>query len=76
MRLRMFGRLRNLVPERDIEPPAAITTSEALRRWLGRDHPALLDPKVRIALDDRLASGDEAIGTAREIAFLPPVSGG
>jgi molybdopterin converting factor small subunit len=47
-----------------------------LRRWLGRDHPALLDPKVRIALDDRLASGDEAIGTAREIAFLPPVSGG
>ena len=43
---------------------------------IGSDHPALLDPKVRIALDDVLVSDDAAIAGVGEVAFLPPVSGG
>lgn len=78
MKLRLFGRLRALAEggEIDLDLPPGIATTEAFRRWLGRDYPDLLDPRNRIALDDRLALGDEAIGEAREIAFLPPVSGG
>lgn len=30
----------------------------------------------RVALDSEFASWDEPIGHARELAFLPPVSGG
>ncbi len=76
--MRLFGRLRGLVADGqcDLDLPADVTTTEALRRWLGRDHPDLLDRSVRIALDDHLTHGDEPLGTAREIGFLPPVSGG
>ncbi|MBA3669227.1 MAG: MoaD/ThiS family protein [Sphingomonas sp.] len=78
MKLRFFGRLRGLADngERDIDLPPAIESTEGLRALLGRDHPELLDPLVRIAIDDRVAHRDEPLGDAREIAFLPPVSGG
>ena len=78
MKLRFFGRLRHLAEngERDFELPPAIESTEGLRASLGRDHPELLDPLVRIAIDDRLSHADEPLGDAREIAFLPPVSGG
>ena len=74
----MFGRLRALVEEGDcrIDLPRDVSTTEAVRQWLGRDHPELLAPTVRIALDDCLVQGDQPLGAATEIAFLPPVSGG
>ncbi len=76
--MRFFGRLRDFFEngECDIELPSEVSTTEAVRRWLGRNHPELLDRSVRIAVDDTLAAGDEPLGAAREIAFLPPVSGG
>ena len=68
--------MREVVGERELQLPDEVATAEDARNWLARDYPELLDPRIRIALDDRLAIGDEAIGDAREIAFLPPVSGG
>ncbi|WP_309661297.1 MoaD/ThiS family protein [Sphingomonas sp.] len=78
MKLRFFGRLRSLVEdgECDIDLPPDVATTEAVRSWFGRDHPDLLDQSVRMALDDSLVLGDAPLGAAREIAFLPPVSGG
>lgn len=78
MKLRFFGRLRDLAEggELELDLPPDIRSTETLRRWLGRDHPQLLDQSVRIAIDDCLAIGDEPLGGALEIAFLPPVSGG
>lgn len=77
MRVRFFGRLRDAIgDERDVEVPARIADSEALRQWLALDHPALLDPGVRIALDDRMAVGPAPLSGIKEAAFLPPVSGG
>lgn len=78
MKLRFFGRLREIAEggECAVDLPAQITSTEALRAWLGQDHPQLLDRSIRIALDDRFATGDEPIAGAAEIAFLPPVSGG
>ena len=75
--MRFFGRLRDLVgDEMTVVLPANLGDSEAVRQWLGRDFPALLDPGVRIALDDRMLVGPEPLGDAAEMSFLPPVSGG
>ena len=78
MRLRFFGRLRDAVGAGEFERavPPHIADSEAMRRWIGEEYPALLDPSVRIAIDDVLAMGAVPIEGATEAAFLPPVSGG
>lgn len=77
MRLRFFGRLRDAVGgELEVEVPRGVTDSEQLRAWLGHRHPALLDASVKIALDDRILVAPSPIAGAREIAFLPAVSGG
>lgn len=78
MRLRFFGRLRDAVgaAELDRALPAGVDDSESLRKWLGADHPVLLDEKVRIALDDVLIHDRARLDGVAEAAFLPPVSGG
>ena len=77
MRVRCFGRLRDVVGDAwEVELPPQVGDSDAARAWLGYEHPALLDAAVRIALDDRMLVKCELLGDAREIAFLPPVSGG
>ena len=78
MKLLFFGRLRDAVGAGEIERvvPSDIVDSEALRRWLGTDHPALLEPTVLIALDDVLVREPAPLDGIAEAAFLPPVSGG
>lgn len=78
MKLRFFGRLRDAVgaDEFDSPVPQHIADSEAMRRWVGEEYPALLDPSVRIAIDDVLATAAVSLAGASEAAFLPPVSGG
>ncbi len=79
MKLRFFGRLRDAIGtgEVDVDVPRDVTDSDALRTWVGSAYPALLDPSVRLALDDDMVISDcQPLGAAREAAFLPPVSGG
>ena len=77
MRLRFFGRLRDAIGgELEVEVPGDVIDTEQLRAWLGAQHPALLDASVKMALDDRILVAPQPIEGAREIAFLPPVSGG
>ena len=78
MKFLFFGRLRDEVGASEVESsvPARITDSETLRQWVGAERPALLDTRIRIALDDVLASGPAPIKGVTEVAFLPPVSGG
>ena len=78
MRLTFFGRLREVVGADEVDrfPPANIVDTESLRVWIGGEFPALLDAKVRIAIDDVIVSGAAPVAGVREVAFLPPVSGG
>lgn len=78
MKLRFFGRLRDAfgTGEVEVDVPDNIIDSDTLRTWLGSDYPALLDPSVRLVLDETVVAGPQPLGTAREAAFLPPVSGG
>ena len=77
MKLRFFGRLRDAIAdEMVVELPGEIHDSEGVRAWLGRTYPAVLDPAVRIALDDRMLVAPTMLGNGAELSFLPPMSGG
>jgi len=56
--------------------PADVRDTEKLRAWLGSDHPDLLDPSVRIAVNAELTPRLWPFSEDDEIAFLPPMSGG
>ena len=83
MKVRYFAWVRERVgkPEEEIEPPAGITTVAELMTWLaGRGEQyahAFENPKViRAAIDRAHVRADTAIGSALEIAFFPPMTGG
>jgi sulfur-carrier protein len=64
-----------------VDPPADVTTIEALLDWLAESDPAhaaaFADrPKLRAALDQRFVDLDAPIAGARELAIFPPVTGG
>lgn len=81
-RLLFFGALKDAAgcAERMVDLPAGATTGEALIGWLasGDDalKAALTRPGVRLCIDQTIAPKTAAIGEAKEIAFLPPFSGG
>ena len=73
-----FGRLRDAVGTSALTAtlPEGIRDTDGLRAWLGRDHPALRDASVRIAVNAELSPGNAPLAEGDEIAFLPPMSGG
>ena len=81
-RILYFGRLSDAAGAREVtvDLPAEIADTDALRDWLGKGDPILLDrlsdPRVLVAVNQVLARGSAVIGRDDEIAFLPPVSGG
>ncbi|MDE2412311.1 MAG: MoaD/ThiS family protein [Sphingomonadales bacterium] len=76
-RLVFLGRLADLAgaPEREVAPGPLADVLAALPRDLAV---ALLDERVRLALNGTLKTGGEAVvlSDGDELAFLPPVSGG
>ena len=78
MKILFLGRLADTAGERErtLALPPRITDVEALRDWLGRDIPALLDPTVRVIVNSVLAHRGQTIAADDEVAFFPPVSGG
>jgi molybdopterin synthase sulfur carrier subunit len=74
VRIIFFGRLRDGAPAGPVPP--GVRDTGALRAWLGRDRPELLDASIRIAVNDEMILGSRPLGDDDEIAFLPPVSGG
>jgi molybdopterin converting factor small subunit len=69
-----FGRLRDGAPPGPVPP--GIRDTEALRAWLGRGRPELLDSSIRIAVNDEIVPGNRPLDEGDEVAFLPPMSGG
>ncbi|HEX8366609.1 MAG TPA: MoaD/ThiS family protein [Allosphingosinicella sp.] len=74
MRILFFGRLREVAPAGPV--PADVRDTGALRAWLGGRCPDLLDPSIRIVVNDEIVPGDRPLGDNDEVAFLPPMSGG
>jgi molybdopterin synthase sulfur carrier subunit len=83
IKLRYFAWVRERVgkPEEDVEVPAGIATVGELMTWLasrGEEYAhAFANPKViRAAIDKTHVRPQTPIGTAAEIAFFPPMTGG
>ncbi len=80
-KLLYFGKLTELTGtgEEFIALPRTLDDTGDLRAWLDTEKAlggALLDPSVRIAINDELVSEPALFSETDEIAFLPPVGGG
>ena len=69
------------VAAEEVELPREVTTIAELMSWLKTrgpefDNAFASSEVIRAAIDQTHARHDAAIGTAREIAFFPPVTGG
>ncbi|MEO9968808.1 MAG: MoaD/ThiS family protein [Hyphomonadaceae bacterium] len=76
-----LGRLADVAgtSEEQLDLPDTIKTTDDLRAWLNTRFSSptpAFDQSVRIALDSEICVEPASLGTAIEIAFLPPVGGG
>lgn len=75
-----FGRLSELSRPLDIDLPAGIETTDALKLWLSQTYPnlktALAQSGIRVAVNKHMATTIMPIANADEIAFMSPLSGG
>lgn len=78
MKIVFLGRLVDVTgqSERAIDLPGEIDDVDGLRAWLGLEIPALLDPKIRLIVNDTLAQRGQHVSPVDEVAFFPPLSGG
>lgn len=78
VKILFLGRLADAARERErtLELPRDIADVEALRGWIGEQIPALLDPTVRVIVNNVLAHRGQVLTADDEVAFFPPVSGG
>lgn len=76
-----FGRLGDLTgtSRESLELPATVETAADLRHWLDlrfNASGALLEPTVRIAVNNEIVFDANAVSDSDEIALMPPVGGG
>jgi molybdopterin synthase sulfur carrier subunit len=83
MKVRYFAWVRERVgrAEEEVEPPAGVASVADLIAWLSRRDEgyaaAFAEPDViRAALDREHVEHHAALGSAREVAFFPPMTGG
>lgn len=67
--------------EEQVDPPEAVVSVADLIGWLAERSAghatALANPaKLRAAIDQRFVPLDTPLGSAREVALFPPVTGG
>ena len=80
-KLLYFGRLGDVTgrSEEQLDLPSDIATAGDLRNWLDlrfEASGALLEPTVRIAINNEFSFDTSAISNGDEIALMPPVGGG
>jgi molybdopterin converting factor subunit 1 len=76
-----FGRLVDVThtPDETLDIPTGISTTTQLRAWLDarlNTAGALLEPTVRLAVNNEIVKDPHPITNQDEIAFMPPVGGG
>jgi molybdopterin synthase sulfur carrier subunit len=62
----------------EVDVPNSIATLRDLADWIETQGDGSLGPreKLRGAIDQEMAALDTQLGTAKEVAFFPPVTGG
>lgn len=80
-RILFFGQLRDAAGAAERTVALAAGTSidaviEAVAAGDGALGAALRDPAIKVAVDRQVVARSSLVGSPREIAFLPPFSGG
>jgi sulfur-carrier protein len=82
IRVRYFASLRETMGrgEASFDLPLTIKTGRDLVHFLASQFPraaeALTAPSLKIAIDQEIASFDAPLAGAKEVALLPPMTGG
>jgi molybdopterin synthase sulfur carrier subunit len=79
VKILLFGITREITGQSRIEVPADadITTVKALKKWLGKQYPAMEGlSSLAVAVDSEYAEDEDLLSAEQEIALIPPVSGG
>ncbi len=83
MKLLYFASLRQKIglPEEDVDVPANVRNVADLIDWLmtrGPGYEAAFENRklIRAAIDQEHAKLDALLGSPKEVAFFPPVTGG
>lgn len=83
MRVLYFAWVRETIGlgEEDLQPPEAVRTVADLIDWLrgcsdGHGQAFANMTRLRAAVDQRFVALDSELGSAREVAIFPPVTGG
>ena len=77
MKILLFGRLGETIGrEIDFDLPAGGCTVAELRAALAEKHGTLAAESVRACIDHEIAPESALVLPGREIAFIPPLSGG
>ncbi|MBI0397607.1 MAG: MoaD/ThiS family protein [Cytophagales bacterium] len=79
MKIQLFGISKDIVGERELALPKdpSIQTVRDLKKWILQKYPRMGNlSSIGIAVDLEYAEDDHPIGEAKEIALIPPVSGG
>ena len=74
IRILAFSAAKQWVPSGELTVEAE--PSETLAQIIARTLPELPASSMRVALDHEYAAWDSPLGTAAELAIIPPVSGG
>jgi molybdopterin converting factor subunit 1 len=79
VKILLFGITREITGQSRIEVPADadITTVKALKKWLGKQYPAMEGlSSLAVSVDSEYAEDEDLLSAEQEIALIPPVSGG
>ena len=69
------------LPDEEVDLPSSVASARDLLLWLkdrgeNYEHALQFPEVIRVAVDHEHVEHDEAIGSAREIALFPPMTGG
>jgi len=79
MKIQLFGISKDIVGQKELELPKdpSIITVLDLKKWLLKKYPRMGNlSSIGIAVDLEYADDTLAIANAKEVALIPPVSGG
>ena len=79
MEVLLFGIAKEIVGEKKliISPEENITTVAELKNMLKKRYPALQGlVSMAVAIDSQYAIDTDSLSNAKEVALIPPVSGG
>jgi sulfur-carrier protein len=75
IKIKAFGKIAEMLDEENLELTGLRDTSE-LKTHLEMAHPALKNMSYQIALDRKIVAENTSLEKVKEVALLPPFSGG